>query len=228
MPNGEFHFSGYLEPEEVRAIIGTIPQVSKHSERDQLLIELLWQSGARVTEAITLVPERIGMTSVVLRNLKQKAILKDKDGKTVRDENRKIVKISDPNALKEVEVSEPLCNRLRQFCKVNEISSGEWVFKSNRNSNKHLSRWYVWNMLTKVSEVAQVFKFGKRHPRTGGKFKGAYPHILRHSTAMFLLDQTENIDLVREHLGHASVVTTQGYAAVSKRKMKTVIKDIQW
>jgi len=218
MPIGEFTFSGYLEPEQVRAIIDAVPEVSKYPERDQLLIELLWQSGARVTEALTLVPERVGMTSVVLTNLKQKKRVK---------EGEKLVKVADRSAIKEVEVSEELCDRLKAFCDKYEIAVGDWVFKA-RNPRKQLSRWYVWDMMTKVSEQARVFKFGKRHPRTGGKFKGAYPHLLRHSNAMYLLDQTENLDLVREHLGHASIVTTQGYARVKGLKMKKAIKEVSW
>ena len=40
----------YLEPDEIRAIINAIPLVSRHFERDQLLLETMWQTGGRVTE----------------------------------------------------------------------------------------------------------------------------------------------------------------------------------
>ena len=69
-------FAGYLEPEEVRKIIDSVPKISKHPERDQLLLEVLWQTGGRVSEVLELVPEHIGTTSVVLRNLKQMKRLK--------------------------------------------------------------------------------------------------------------------------------------------------------
>lgn len=228
MPDGEFRFSGYLEPEEVRAIINTIPVVSRHGERDQLLVETLWQTGARVTEVLTLVPERLGMTSLVLRNLKQRKSLKDKNSKTIRNGFGKIIKIANPDAIKEIEVSESLCTQLKEYCNKNNIQIGEWIFSGNRRKDRQLARWYVWDMLTRTSEKARVFKFGKKHIKTGGRFKGAYPHLLRHSNAMYLLDETDNIDLVREHLGHASVVTTQGYARVKETKMKRAIKEIKW
>ena len=228
MPNGDFKLSGYLEPEEVHAIINAVPEVSHHAERDQLLIELLWQTGARVSEAITLVPERIGMTSVVLHNLKQRKSLIGTDGKAVRDAKGKIVKVKNDNALKEVEVSEALCQKLKAFCTKHSILPGEWIFKGNMNPIKRLSRWYVWYMLTNVSEQAQVFKFGKRNIKTGGRFKGAYPHTLRHSAAMHLLEETGNISLVQQQLGHASVTTTQGYAFIKQTNIKKAIKEVRW
>ena len=228
VPNGEFRFSGYLEPEEIRAVINAVPSVSRHTERDQLLFELLWQSGSRVSEALTLAPERIGMTSVVLVNLKQKKPLKDSNGKTVRDEKGKVVKVPDTDATKEVEISESLCTRLKGFCVSNNIMPGEWVFKGNRNPKVPLSRWYVWNIMTKASEVAMVFRFGKKNIRTGGRFKGAYPHSFRHSSAMFLLQETSDISLVKEQLGHSSIVTTQGYAFAKRPKIRKAIKNIKW
>jgi len=214
--NTQFMFSGYLEPEEVRAIISAIPVVSPlHFERDSLLLELLWQSGARVSEAIILTPEKIGMTSVFLKNLKQ---IKKIAGKKVRDEG----------ATKEVEVSKDLCQRLKDFCQENDIKEGEWVFKGNRFLERHLSPWYVWWIVGKASSKAGVFRFGKKHPKTGGRYKSAYPHLFRHSNAMHLLEQIGDITIVKEQLGHASVHTTQGYAYAKKPKIKKEVAKIQW
>lgn len=211
-------FSTYLEPEEVRTIINAIPQVSKHPERDQLLIELIWQSGARVTEAITLTPERIGSTSIVLRNLKQYKKVK------VSGRSRRT---HDKTATKEVEVSNALCQRLKSYCDKNKIEEGEYVFKG-RIKNNHLSRFYVWKMLGIVSEYVRVYRFGKKNPRTGGRFKGAYPHALRHSNAMFLLEQIGDISIVKEQLGHALITTTQGYAFAKKPRIKKEVAKIEW
>jgi site-specific recombinase XerD len=212
--------SGYLEPEQIHAIIEALSNVSKRAERDKLFFELMWQSGGRVQEVTTLVPEHIGMSSVVLRNLKQVKRVKDNTGKTIR--------VHDETAIKEVEISEDLCNRLKEYCKEHKIDIGQWVFPSNRDKKKPLNRWYVWDILTKASESAMVFAFGKRNPRTGGRFKGAYPHLLRHSCAVHLLDKTDNMELVREHLGHSDISTTQIYAKVKSTKMKKSMKDIEW
>ena len=167
-------FSGYLEIEEIHKIISAVKLVSKHPERDQLLLETMWQTGSRVSEVIHLVPERVGTTSIVLNNLKQ-----------------------------------------------------EWVFKSSRGS-KSLNRWYVWDLVTRASEKAMIFKFGKKNPKTGGRFKGSFPHLFRHANAQFLLEKTSDIMLVKTQLGHANVSTTQMYAFTKKPKIRAEIKKIQW
>ena len=209
----------YLEPEQVHAIINSIPVVSLHQERDMLLIEVLWQTGARICEVTNLVPEHVGMTSIVLRNLKQKKRIRIDDG---------YITVHDPNALKEVEVSEELCDKVKEYCKTNEIFPGQWVFPSNRTKSKPLSRWYAWNIINKASENAQIFVFGKKNIATGGRFKGAYPHIFRHSCAVHLLDSTDNVELVRLHLGHGRLTTTQGYVHIKPEKMKATIKNVEW
>jgi len=209
----------YLEPTQIHAIIDAIRLVSIHPERDSLLFEVLWQTGARISEATKLVPEHVGQTSIVLNNLKQKKRVK---------EGNKYIKVHDPTALKEVEVSEELCNKIREYCKENSIATGQWIFPSNRTKAKPLSRWYAWNIINKASESAQVFVFGKKNPATGGKFKGVYPHMFRHSCAVHLLDKTGNVELVRVHLGHSNLTTTQGYAHIKTEKIKKTIKNVEW
>jgi len=203
----------YLEQDQILRIFDAVPLVSKHPEQDLLLLRLLWESGARVTEAITLIPEHIGDSSVVLRNLKQYKIIKV---------NGKKIRVHDKNAIKEVQVSEELCQNLKLF-----MPGREFVFMAP-HGKKHVSAWYVWNMLTRVSEVAGIRVYGKRNPRTGGRFKGAYPHLFRHSNAMKLLEETKDISLVQQQLGHADVKTTQGYAYVTAPRIKKAVGKIDW
>jgi integrase/recombinase XerD len=219
--------SGYLEPEEVHAIVNAIPEVSKHPERDELLFNTLWQTGGRITEVITMTPEQVGMSSVRIRNLKQRKVLKE-DGKVKYDKDGKPIKISDKNADKEVEVSRQLCAELKAFCDAHHIPKGDYIFKSNTNEMKHLSRWYCWWLLNKASEKARVYRFGKRNPRSHGGIKGAWPHLLRHSNAMLLLEKTKDISLVQQQLGHSSVRTTQTYAYTKKPEIKKQISEIEW
>jgi len=199
----------YLEPEESRAIIGSIWAVSKHPDRDCILLDLLWQSGARVSEALGLVPERVGLTSVGLDNLKQR---KGKE---------------DPIPVKEVEVTQALCNRIKSFCNANNIKKGDWIFQSNRGTNQ-LSRWYVWWIVNKASEYVRVYKLGKRNRGRPPRFKGAWPHLFRHSNAMYLLEFTGDISLVQQQLGHRSIKTTQEYAYTKRPKIRKAISEMDW
>ena len=225
MVSQSLKFSGYLEPEEVRAVVDAVPRVSKYPERDQLLLELLWQSGVRVTEGITLTVGRIGITSIVFQNLKQQESLKGDDGKVVRNGKGKPIKVKKPDATKEVEVSGSLCQILKDFCHRQKLGESDYVFRTNKG---HLSRWYVWMITGKASELANVYRFGKKNIRTGGRFKGAFPHIFRHSNAMHLLDQFGDISIVKEQLGHASISTTQIYAHPTKQKIQKVISQVEW
>ena len=219
-------FANYLEREEVRTVISAIPLVSRYPDRDVLLVETLWETGARVSEVLPLTPDAIRLTSITLPNLKQKMSLKGEDGKVVRNEWNKTIKVNNPDAKKEVEVSSKLCDELRKYCEHYKIQGSQYVFQSPRGG--HVKRGYVWKMLDKASSTVGIIRFGKRHPRTGGRFKGVYPHMFRHSSAMFLLDQTGDITLVQEHLGHAGILTTMVYARIQKPKIKRVIAGIEF
>ena len=218
----------FLEPKEIHTIINSVSNISLHPERDVLLFKLMWQSGARVTEAITLLPEHVGKTSVVMHNLKQVKRIrkkeKNKEGKLVMTTSR----LHDANAMKEVEVTEELCKELKKFCIDNKIADGDWVFKANWRPSQHLSRYYVHWILNKASQDAGVIHFGKKHIKTGGRYKGAWPHLFRHSTAMILMDKTSNIRLVQQHMGHANIQTTTIYAQATKGKLREAIDKIDW
>jgi len=214
----------YLEKGEVRTIIEAIPLVSRHIERDVLLIELLWQSGARLTEALELKSGMISSTSVRLRNLKQVKQI-------INVGRRKKKFIYDQDATKDVEITPQLCQNLVDFCKKNKIDIGEYVFRPNSSSArvvKHLNRQYVWGLLGKASELVNIRKQGKKHPKTGGRAKGAWPHILRHSNAMLLLEETGDIDLVSQQLGHSNIETTRRYAYTKRPKIRKIVASIDW
>jgi len=215
----------FLDPTEVHKIIDSVKNVSNHPERDYILCKLLWQSGARVTEAITLIPEHIGKSSVVLRNLKQVKKIRKKNPITKKFET---TRIHDESAIKEVEISEALCLELREYCKANKIAEHEWVFSGNWRKSQHLTRQYVWEIIDKASRNAGIIRFGKKNTATGGRYKGVWPHIFRHSNGMILYEITSDLSLVQQQLGHASPSTTSIYAYAKQPKIKKVIKEIEW
>ena len=210
----------WIYPGEVKKIMIAVRNMSNNSERDELFMEVLWETGARVTEALELVPEHVGTTAITFRNLKQVKRIKNPDGKMIR--------VHDPDALKEVEVSKKLCDDIKAWCDFNKIKKGQWVFAATYGSDKHVNRMYVWRLVTKASERAQVFRLGKNHPRTGAIYRGVGPHTFRHANAMYLLDQTSDMGIVQEQLGHADIRTTQRYAFTERPKIQKKIKEIKW
>ena len=218
MPDFDSKVNSYLEPSEVRCLIDAVPHVSRYPVRDALLLEILWQSGTRVSEAVTMLPERVGQTSILFTNLKQYKRLK-RDGKTIR--------ISNPKAIKEVEVTEALCIAIKEWIKEQKIEPGQWVFPG-RFKGHHLSRMYVWSLMNKAGDYAQISRRGKAHPRTGARYKSPSPHALRHSCAMFLLDSTGNLSVVGQQLGHSDPKSTQIYAWLKPARIKRLIREMDW
>ena len=225
----------YLEPGQVHRIIDCIPLVSKHSARDTLLVELMWRTGARVSEAVVLTEGNIisneFSNTVRLPNLKQ--VKRDKNGKIVieittgEDGKPKKKMARDSNATKEITVSKDFCQKLLQYCKECGYKNNDYVFPNSKSEKKHVLRCYVWRLLDKASRKANIEVFGKKNFRSRGK-KGAYPHMLRHSNAMYLLEKTGNIRLAQQELGHASVDTTQVYAFVKTKTIEKQIEGIEW
>lgn len=214
------NISGFLTPQEVWLIIETIPLVTLHPVRDQLLTETIWRTGARVVEACTLVPEHIGINSVMLLNEKQTRRVKVM-GTWVREHN--------PKALKEVMVTSDFCAKLKQYCMDNRIGDGQWVFPANRDPSRPLSRFYVTRLITRASEAAGIYRFGKRHPRTGGRYKGAWVHLIRHASGSYLYDKSGgNIKLVQEQLGHSQISSTQMYTHITKKTIQEQVQSMDW
>ena len=63
--------------------------------------------------------------------------------------------------------------------------------------------------------------------RLGKKFgKPLHAHMLRHSYATHVLEKTNNLELVRDLLGHSSIQTTQIYTHLTTKAKKAGINEV--
>ncbi len=62
--------------------------------------------------------------------------------------------------------------------------------------------------------------------KKAGLNKNIHPHILRHSRAMFLLENDVPLDIIKGVLGHQSITTTQIYATQSFLSIESKVKMI--
>jgi integrase/recombinase XerD len=226
----------YLEPDQIHRIIECIDNTtSKNPDRDKLIAEIMWRTGARVSEVIVLTANHISSSDfgniIKLKNLKQ--VKKDKSGRIeveIINRDGVITKrmVHDSEADKEIIVSKEFCIRLLKFCEDNHFKKDDYLFPNNNSKLGYVSRLYVWRVLNRASLSAGIEIFGKKNPRSKGGVKGAYPHMFRHSNAMHLLDKTKNIKLVQQELGHASVNTTQVYTFVKTKEVEKQIENIEW
>jgi len=157
------------------------------SSRDKALVELLYATGARVSELINLntldistVDTQAGTTTTVK--------LKGKGGK------ERVVPIG---SFAVAAVSDYLVRSRPTLLKV---STQKALFLNQRGGR--LSRQSAWNLVANAAERA-------------GLSDQVTPHSMRHSFATHLLDGGADIRVVQELLGHSSVTTTQIYTLIT-------------
>jgi integrase/recombinase XerD len=74
-----------------------------------------------------------------------------------------------------------------------------------------------------------IYKLVKRHTASlhlsasGAKRSGVSPHVFRHSTAVHLLEQGVDVNVIRGWLGHVSLETTNRYAEITLRTKQAAV-----
>jgi len=76
-----------------------------------------------------------------------------------------------------------------------------------------LTKQRIWQIVKKTADKA-------------GIKKNVHTHTLRHSYATHILEETGNIELVKELLGHETIKTTQIYTHLSTKAKKKAIEAI--
>ena len=165
--------------------------------RDRALLELLYGTGARISEAVGLAVDDVDRGQATVR-------LAGKGGK------ERIVPVGS-YALRAVE---EYLVRARPELAVKSRGGvrGGTLFLNVRGGS--LSRQSAWQILRSAAERA-----------AGGNSelaRSVSPHTLRHSFATHLLDGGADVRVVQELLGHASVTTTQVYTLVTVDRLREV------
>lgn len=162
--------------------------------RDQAMLELLYSSGARVSELIGI-------------NVNDLSSIDTSDGKVTtlmlrgKGSKERIVPLGS-FATKAVE---NYLVRVRPdlASKSSKVTSA--LFLNSRGSR--ISRQSAWQMVLDAADAA-------------GITEQVSPHVFRHSYATHLLDGGADIRVVQELLGHASVTTTQIYTLITIDKVR--------
>jgi integrase/recombinase XerD len=165
--------------------------------RDRALLELLYGTGARISEAVGLVVDDLDRGQAAVR-------LSGKGGK------QRVVPVGS-YALRAVE---DYLVRARPALAAAGSSRGRAgaLFLNARGGP--LSRQSAWSILRVAAE-----RVGEA---AGVSVADVSPHTLRHSFATHLLDGGADVRVVQELLGHASVTTTQVYTLVTVDRLREV------
>ncbi|BBZ44345.1 site-specific tyrosine recombinase XerD [Mycobacterium parmense] len=185
-----------LTIDEVLALLegagGDSPADGPLTLRNRALLELLYSTGARISEAVGLDVDDVDTHA-------RSVLLSGKGGK------QRLVPVGRPavQALDAylVRGRPELARRGRQ------VSATPAIFLNARGGR--LSRQSAWQVLQDAAERA-------------GITSGVSPHMLRHSFATHLLEGGADVRVVQELLGHASVTTTQIYTMVTVHALREV------
>jgi integrase/recombinase XerD len=161
--------------------------------RDRALLEVLYGTGARISEAVGLAVDDLDRGQAVVR-------LAGKGGK------ERIVPVGS-FALRAVEDYLVRARPALAAAGRSGVRGGR-LFLNARGGP--LSRQSAWAILQAAAE------------RAGLSVQHVSPHTLRHSFATHLLDGGADVRVVQELLGHASVTTTQVYTLVTVDKLREV------
>ncbi len=172
------------------ASTGNDPRQAAYALRDLALLELLYGTGARVSEVCGLGFGDLDLESALVRLF----------GKRSKE---RIVPLGRPA----VRALAEWLDRGRP-----ELTPTAWrtrddadaIFLGSKGSR--LTRQGAWQVL-------------RRRAAAAGLESHISPHVLRHSCATHLLDHGADIRTVQELLGHASVSTTQIYTRVSNERL---------
>ncbi|SFF82038.1 site-specific tyrosine recombinase XerD [Blastococcus tunisiensis] len=180
--------------ESVEALIGAAGALEgPRGLRDRALLEVLYGTGARISEAVGMAVDDLDRAQASVR-------LAGKGGK------ERVVPVGS-YALRAVE---DYLVRARPALAAEGRGGvrGGALFLNARGGP--LSRQSAWAILRTAAE------------RAGLDSATVSPHTLRHSFATHLLDGGADVRVVQELLGHASVTTTQVYTLVTVDRLREV------
>ena len=215
-PKQAEHLPDVLSISEVERVIdaaGGFGSTDAVSLRDRALVEFLYATGARVSEAVGLKFEDIDLAESVVRlsgkGQKQRLVPIGKCAvSALRDYLDKARPILESRAQKSLATAESQASAKSQVksrlkSPLNALSksaNSHMIFLNKRG--KALSRQSAWEA---ISHAGKMAKIGKE----------LHPHTLRHSFATHLISGGADVRTVQELLGHASVTTTQIYTHIS-------------
>ncbi|GAA4719347.1 tyrosine recombinase XerD [Phytohabitans rumicis] len=182
-----------LDVSDVERLLAAAGEGSALALRDRALLEFLYGTGARISEAVGAAVDDVDLDEGT-------ALLHGKGGRT-----------------RLVPIGGYACTALRHYLTGGrpELAAGgrgtPVVFLNARGGP--LSRQSAWTILHRAAGRAGLPVDGPR---------AVSPHTLRHSFATHLLDGGADVRVVQELLGHASVTTTQVYTLVTVERLREV------
>lgn len=186
-----------LTEAQVTSLLDAVLVTEPIHRRDLALIELLYATGARISEAVGLSIGEIDLERRLVRLY----------GKGAKE---RIVPFGASAAAALADWFSPSGRAMVVPAQWRSRHDAEAVFLNARGTR--LSRQGAWRVI-------------KYYGARAGIGEELSPHVLRHSCATHLLDHGADLRVVQEMLGHASISTTQIYTKVSQERLWDVYRS---
>jgi integrase len=161
--------------------------VAARSERDRLLLRVLWATGGRVSEVLALRGQDVRRDALVLPNLKNPS----RPVKTV------FLSAGDQD----------LPGALLLWQKAQGLADGAPLFASRKRGVdgrvRALGRVQAWRIVKEASQRAQVRVLALRESSDGpaGAPAPVHPHLFRHARVRQIVRQTKSLPLAQKQAG---------------------------
>lgn len=184
---------GYLEKEEIQCIFRHIDVQEPAGRRDDALLRLLYNTGARAQEAVDLNVCHIRFSRPHYARIQ---------GKGRRERT--------------CPLWEETMRSIRRYVEDRQLKLSDNAPLFINAKGDRLSRFGLRYMITQ-----RVAKAGQACPSL--LTRKVTPHTFRHTTAMHLLQAGVDLNMIRSWLGHASIETTNLYVEIDlEMKRKTL------
>jgi len=186
-----------LSLDEVESLLSAVTGEESMNLRDRALLEFLYATGARISEACDLNLSDLDLSSRVVRLF----------GKGSKE------RVVPFGRTAEAHLRDYLASGGRDM-----LIPESWAKSSDRdavfltNRGRRLNRQKAWSVVRDAGLAA-------------GIHQELSPHVLRHSCATHMLEHGADLRIVQEMLGHATISTTQIYTKVSQERLITVYRD---
>ncbi len=191
IPKKHHRFYSFLSQKEIERLFESIKPVDDLTIRNRTLIELIYSTGARISE----------VAGILVKDVD----LKNKEINVIGKGRRQRVVYLNQNALLWI----------NKYLKIRN----KFIF--NINHNKYIADDHLFlNKFGGKLSTRSIRTIVKKSMKNAGIEKNITPHSIRHSFATHLLQEGAGIREVQELLGHKNISTTQIYTHLNIKKLK--------
>jgi integrase len=194
-----------LAPDDVRAVVAAAA-----TERDRLLLRVLWATGARISEALALRAADVHPDSLVLPNLK--------------NPNRPTKRVFLPAGQAD------LPGALLFWARQQGLPDHAPLFVSRKRAPdgglRPISRQQAWELVRAASERADVRVLALRASKHGraGEPAPVHPHLFRHARVHQIVRTTKSLPVAQKQAGWARLQLA--YLSVGDDEVRAAMQSV--